>query len=601
MTRRFEVYRGSFTEKVTVPVGFSWTAFLFGPVWLVWQRLWLALPASLLPLITVGRILAVYHAPAWIYGAALGLHNFILALRARGLLANRCERAGLEYTATIPAANGAGAIAKLAQLNGVPLPEWRSRVVLFVPDFVPPKLRGFVAMVLLTLKAAARFRLVLVLVSLLIGTVFVLPAILKHDGTANGFTQILLSYTLTTITALLGCATLWLACGTLARDIDDLTLLSVVVKPIPRWQIWLAKWTGIMVMNVGLVALAGTIVYGLMMARAAQLPPDQQLKLREEVLVSRVAFKPPIPDLSEDVERVFKERIRQPELASMGAAFVRKQIREQLQSSLNATAPGFERPLPWVFDLGPDAHARFAGHPLFLRVRFHIPNTEYAGLSATWAHFWAVGGEGQKIAILRNSFGADTPTEFPIPSEQIREDGKLFLHYGNGSTFTVLIPPESGIELLAPVGGFTSNYIRGLLVILCWIGLLAAIGLFSASFLQFNVAAFVSLALLVVGLSGGTLKTVVEQGGIVGLDHDSGTVTDFNFINRASVSIYGSAHWVLEQIVGFSPVSSLSSGRAITWADLARCVAVVLGLASGSLALLSMIVLTRREIAMPHT
>ena len=212
-----------------------------------------------------------------------------------------------------------------------------------------------------------------------------------------------------------------------------------------------------------------------------------------------------------------------------------------------------------------------------------------------------MGGEGQKIAILRNSFGADTPTEFPIPSEQIREDGKLFLHYGNGSTFTVLIPPESGIELLAPVGGFTSNYIRGLLVILCWIGLLAAIGLFSASFLQFNVAAFVSLALLVVGLSGGTLKSVVEQGGIVGLDHDSGTVTDFNFINRASVSIYGSAHWVLEQIVGFSPVSSLSSGRAITWADLARCVAVVLGLASGSLALLSMIVLTRREIAMPHT
>ena len=164
-----------------------------------------------------------------------------------------------------------------------------------------------------------------------------------------------------------------------------------------------------------------------------------------------------------------------------------------------------------------------------------------------------------------------------------------------------MIPPENGIELLAPVGGFAVNYLRGLLVILCWIGLLAAVGLFSASFLQFNVAAFVSLALLVVGLSGGTLKSVVEQGGILGLDHDTGMVKEFNLINRAAVSVYGSAHWVLEQIVGFSPVSSLSSGRAITWGDLGRCVAVVLGLAGGGLALVSMVVLTRREIAMPHT
>jgi hypothetical protein len=324
-------------------------------------------------------------------------------------------------------------------------------------------------------------------------------------------------------------------------------------------------------------------------------------KLQQEVLVSRVAFKPPVPNIEADVDRVFKERMRQPEIANMGAAFVRKQVREQLQSGLMATRPGAERPKPWIFNLGPNAKARFAGRPLFLRVRFYVPNTEYAGLNATWAHFWGIGGEGQRLAVLRNSFGADTPTEFPIPSEQIRDDGTLVLWYGNGSEFTVLIPPENGIELLAPVGGFLSNYIRGLLVILCWIGLLAAVGLFSASFLQFNVAAFVSLALLLVGLSGGTLKSVVEQGGIIGLDHDTGHVSEFNLVNQMSVHVYGSAHWLLEQIVGFSPVSSLSSGRAITWLELGRCVAVVLGLAGGGLALSSMWILTRREIAMPHT
>lgn len=601
MSRPYEIYQGEGgSRREAVPVGFSWLALVLGPVWLLIHQLWLALPAFVLPLITVFRILYVYRAPWWAYVAAVGVHNFLIALRSRALLANRCERAGQSYLATIPATDRANALAKLLQVGGVPLAEWRPRRLVSIPDVVPKSLRGFFGVVFLTLRAAFRFRLVLVLVSLLIGTVFLLPALLKHDGTANGFTQILLSYTLTTITALLGFATLWLACGTLARDIDDLSLLSVVVKPIPRWQIWLAKWLGIMLLNAGLVAVSGLIVYGLMMARANQLSPEEQAKLRSEVLVSRLAFKPPVPDLTEDVERVFKERIRQPGVAELGTAFVRQQIREQLQSSLMATPPGYERPLPWVFDLGPDARTRFAGQPLYLRVRFYIPNTEYAGISATWNHFWAFGGEGQRIMALRNSFGSETPTEFPIPSEQIRDDGKLVIRYGNGSTFTVLIPPENGIEVLAPVGGFAGNFIRGLTVILCWLGLLAAIGLFSASFLQFNVAAFVSLALLVVGLSGGTLKSVVEQGGLFGVDHDTGAVTSFNLVNRTAVALYGTAHSVLQQIVGFSPVTSLSSGRAITWGELARCIGVVIGLGAGSLGLIGMIVLTRREIAMPH-
>src|SRR5687768_9611965 len=68
----------------------------------------------------------------------------------------------------------------------------------------------------LTWKAALRFRLFLVVSALLLSSVVALPLLLKDDGTARGFTQILLTYTLTTISALLGLSTLWLACGTLA-------------------------------------------------------------------------------------------------------------------------------------------------------------------------------------------------------------------------------------------------------------------------------------------------------------------------------------------------------------------------------------------------
>src|SRR6516164_9897238 len=120
----------------------------------------------------------------------------------------------------------------------------------------------------LTWKAALRFKLFLVIAALLVLAVVGLPLIVKDDGTAQGFTQILLTYTLGVITALLGLSTLWLACGTLARDIEECQIQIVAVKPIARWQIWLGKWLGLMGLNAALLALSGASVFFLLQWRA---------------------------------------------------------------------------------------------------------------------------------------------------------------------------------------------------------------------------------------------------------------------------------------------------------------------------------------------
>src|SRR5258706_11363306 len=99
---------------------------------------------------------------------------------------------------------------------------------------------------------------------MLLGSVVGLPLLIKDDGTARGFTQILLTYTLSTITALLGLSTLWLACGTLARDIEECQMQIVAVKPIARWQILLGKWLGILSLNAALLAIFGASVYGVL-------------------------------------------------------------------------------------------------------------------------------------------------------------------------------------------------------------------------------------------------------------------------------------------------------------------------------------------------
>ena len=133
-------------------------------------------------------------------------------------------------------------------------------------------MQRLLAIAWLTWKAAFRFRLFLVVAALLLAAVVGLPLLLQDDGTARGFTQILITYTLSAITALLGLSTLWLSCGTLARDIEECQIQVVATKPIARWQIWLGKWLGIMSLNAVLLALSGASVCGLLQWRANKLP-----------------------------------------------------------------------------------------------------------------------------------------------------------------------------------------------------------------------------------------------------------------------------------------------------------------------------------------
>src|SRR6201994_2430759 len=117
------------------------------------------------------------------------------------------------------------------------------------------------AIVGLTWKAAFRYRLFWVIAGLLLLAVVGLPILIKDDGTAEGFAQILITYTLASVTTLLGFCTLWLSCGTLARDVEECQIQMVAVKPIARWQIWLGKWLGIVSLNAALLALAGGSIY----------------------------------------------------------------------------------------------------------------------------------------------------------------------------------------------------------------------------------------------------------------------------------------------------------------------------------------------------
>ena len=70
----------------------------------------------------------------------------------------------------------------------------------------------------------------------------------------------------------------------------------------------------------------------------------------------------------------------------------------------------------------------------------------------------------------------------------------------------------------------------------------------------------------------GKLQQIVEEGGVTGVNHESGYTDNPNVIDRVSVPIARGMLAVLGMIKNFSPIDSLSSGRTISWGELAKAV-----------------------------
>ena len=446
----------------------------------------------------------------------------------------------------------------------------------------------------LTWKAALRFKLFLVIAVLLILAVVGLPLVIKDDGSAQGFTQIILTYTLSAITALLGLSTLWLSCGTLARDIEECQIQVVATKPIARWQIWLGKWLGIVSLNAVLLAISGGCVFGLLQWRAAKLPAEVQQTLREEILVARGSAKEANSDadIESETDRILQNRLKATSVEKVDVPEVRKQIREQVKADFQIVPPSYQR--IWKIDLGAVKNS-LAGKPLQLRVKF---NSAQKSPSGTFLALWQV-GEPQKTKFWRSepmSLAPDTFHEFVIPADLFDANGVLTITLLNPNQAALLFPLEDGLEVLYPDGGFAPNFARGLGIIFCWMALLTAIGLMAASFLSFPVATFFALAMLLVVFSSGTLADAIDSGSVAAGNEETGQA-GHSVMDGVLIPAFKGVLAVISLVKSYSPVDALSNGRSITWGELSLAFAQVVLLVGGIFSAAGIFFFNRRELA----
>lgn len=254
--------------------------------------------------------------------------------------------------------------------------------------------------------------------------------------------------------------------------------------------------------------------------------------------------------------------------------------------------PGYTR--GWQIDLG-SAAGSLAGQPLYLRIKF---NAAQSGSSETFEGRWQVGvADTPKLwQSPPMSLAAGAFHEIRVPPDLIGEDGFLTIVFLNLNDTPLLFPVEDGIEVLYRQGGFLVNYVRSLLVIFCWMALLASIGLAASSFLSFPVAALVSVSLLVLALSSGTMALVVSEGTVMGLD-DSTKIVGGSAIDALAVPVFKLILTVVDLAKNYEPIDAVSTGRSVSWGTVGAAFLRIVVVLGGCFALGGIWLFSRREMA----
>jgi hypothetical protein len=279
---------------------------------------------------------------------------------------------------------------------------------------------------------------------------------------------------------------------------------------------------------------------------------------------------------------------------------VRKQIREAVSSQYQLVPPSYER--TWKINLGL-AKNYLHGKPLQLRVKF---NSAVKNPGATYGTLWQVGDPAKtKVwqytdpntgGVTPMSLSPDTFHEFTIPADLYDENGVLTITFLNPNSMALLFPLDEGMEVLYPEGGFALNFARGLGIILCWMALLAALGLAAASQLSFPVAAFFALAMMTVVFSSGTLAESVDSGTVAAGNAETG-VMGHSIMDSVLIPAFKGILSVVNLAKNFSPIDALSTGRSITWTELGLAFTQIVLVLGGVFAAAGIYLFSRRELA----
>lgn len=457
-----------------------------------------------------------------------------------------------------------------------------------------PEMHSIWAVAVNTVKQALRLRIAVVFIILLVVLLPVMGTTMTGDGTIKGKLQTFVSYGLSLTSFLLCLLTIIVSAYSLTTDITQRQIYTVLTKPVRRFQLLFGKLVGVVLLDAVLLVLFSAVIYFIIiyMPRFSKASATELAQARNEFYTARAGLTPIEADVTGEVLGAYNRLLRSgqvpPEVADNIVKRKRyiKMLTEQIRLSKRAAGVGQDLVLEFN-----NVRPLDLNQSLFIRFKYDVsenpPDSQVYGR-------WFVGDDRQ----LR--YGIETTPiyrferkglirtfhEIEVPAKAVAEDGYLAVGFLNDPRYNntvVIFPAKDGLEVLYKADTFTANFIRAVLLILFRLVFLACLGILASTFLSFNVAMLLCLAVFFTGtISGFCLES-------------------FKFLGENVSSIYSFTVspivQLLPQFDKFSPTKFLVPARLLRWLLLAEAAGSMICIKSVLLMILASVIFRYREIA----
>jgi len=400
------------------------------------------------------------------------------------------------------------------------------------------------------------------MITVLLLLIILLPAMLvaiRDDGSTDGYLQLAIRYPSALVFGLLAIIAVWAGSAGIADEISSKTLYLISTKPVSSWELWMGKWLGLMMLLVALLGAgkgAGFIFIHTKLAGWQAQDPAKYASAVEH-LQARAAIAP-----------------------------------DKLSAS------------PIIIKPGESYSWRFSGvrpASLALEYQIHGASISQHRIEGTWIVLDATSREIYRASQAIPA-GSVSRFSFSLADGDARQDliARFENHVPDG--IPVYLVAEGQPQLLVPAASFLNNYLRGTLIDLLRLSLIAAIGISAGSLLSLPVAALVSFFLMVVIQIAPVLPLTIQDAEQPGHHHHEDSTGDdheLHVLARASHGIVRSLARIMQPVHVSSGTGRVADGRLIESAQLGRGLyhGIVLPIGIG---IACSFLLRRRELALPE-
>ena len=404
----------------------------------------------------------------------------------------------------------------------------------------------------LEFTSLVRSRALAILTAASVGWTFVMPYIIRSDGTVEGARELYVRYALGGVLLLLVVALVSSATASIARERAEKRLQLTLVRPVSGFTVALGK--------ISALTAAGGAVLALSM-----------LILGIKIDASGMCFhvlSPILVSPREEAEAEYRRFMEDPETPDA----LRKAKKSAVMQILEQRAIDRYEPVPtnavasWRFPMEAGAFPS----DLAVRLRFtaaYDSRRDVSGVLRLGERTATVSDITRSVAVVPLSGGAVSDV----------------LEFRNSGPASLLLRPRQDIKLLLAADATWWNLLRAWLVAVSALALIVSAGVLLGSALGRSVALFVAVVALIVGeMSPAVVERYPDPLGAGGLD-------------RIGLVIAELVSGTVRPVSSMMPTEALVHAECIEWRDVARSVLMNLAVAPLVLSLFALFILSRKK------